>query len=191
MHTQLIISLVSIAAAAAVALACDFLRARNAQLREELDRLAPEAAKRALQDRAGPRRAARRSDRIIATEIQRQTEPAPIDQSTQTRPAEPKSGRLSELIQGLGPISSAPTGPIIIDMRVPAGMHSQAVLSQIMESRQPFTGLVISIGVSAKDPRETRTEDLASSVEQFIAGLLRNSDFGCRIEGQYSPGCQK
>lgn len=226
MHTQLIVSLVSIAVAAAVALACDFLRAKNSQLRAEMDRLAPKPAKRPRRINAGPQRAARRSDRIIATGAaqpprqlpnQGQAKPAltanptlaawlikrAVERAAQKTEAElttappeqlvvatPKLEAAFKLIQGSGRISSAPVSPrpIGLDsrlvMQVPAGMQSPAVLSQILESRQLFTGLVISIGVSAKDPRETRTKDLAFSIEQFIAGLLRNLDFGCRVANQ-------
>lgn len=227
MHTQLIVSLVSIAVAAAVALACDFLRAKNSQLRAEMDRLASKPAKGLRRNSAGPQRAARRSDRIIATEAaqpqrqlpnQWQAKPAlkpnstlaawlikrAVERAAQKNEAEltaappeqvvveaPKLEPTFELIHGSGPISFTPASPLNpigldsrIDMQVPAGMQSPAVLSQILESRQLFTGLVISIGVSAKDPRQTRTEDLAFSIEQFIAGLLRNADFGCRVDNQ-------
>lgn len=244
MHTQLIISLISIAAAAAVALVCDYMRARNAQLREEMDRLAPKAAKRVHRATAGPRRAARPGSKIIPIEATQPLRPLPIELRAEAEPEpqpklepqhpsesglKPNSALSTWLIdravgraaqQTEGELTRAPkleTTPVsasvdtqlrdliaaidpsnqtkpegsksdkvveMIHMKVPAGMHAPAVLSQVVESRQPFTGLVISIGVSAKDSREASAEDLAFSVEPFIAGLLRSSDFGCRVDRQ-------
>ena len=185
MQTQLIISLVLIAIAATVALACDFLRARNAQLREELrehtQRQARNNGKSGPGNVARPERAARRSDRILATES------APPDQS---RPPKANPVLTTWLIEravqrtarktGTDPSCPAPG----IDLQVPPGMHPFAALSQLMENRQPFTGLVISIGVTAKNSRETRNEALGLPLEQFIAGLLRSSDFGCRVDSE-------
>lgn len=217
MHIQLIISLISIAAAAAVALVCDYMRARNAQLREEMDRLAPKAGKRVLRATAGPRGAARPGSRIVPIEATQPLRPLPIELRAQPEPQpEPEPQPASE--SGLKPNSALSTwlsdravgraatpDSVVVDtqsiqakpegsksdkvfemihMKVPAGMHAPAVLSQVIEGRQPFTGLVISIGVSAKDSRETSAEDLAFSVEPFIAGLLGSSDFGCRVDRQ-------
>ncbi len=61
-------------------------------------------------------------------------------------------------------------------------MHPVASVAELMQSRDPFTGLVISIGVSAKDSHATRSEELEPAVAEFMAGLLRKSDFGCRVD---------
>ncbi|MDQ2946349.1 MAG: hypothetical protein M3Y27_10480, partial [Acidobacteriota bacterium] len=206
MHTQLIISLISIAAAAAVALVCDYMRARNAQLREEMDRLAPKAAKRVLRATAGPRRAARPGSKIVPIEATQPPRPLPIElpaapepqlaSAPGLKPNAALSTWLTDRAVGRAAAAADLSTPIkpegsksdkvfeMIHMKVPTGMHAPAVLSQIVESYQPFSGLVISIGVSAKDSREASAEDLAFSVEPFIAGLLRSSDFGCRVDRQ-------
>lgn len=205
MHTEIIVSLVSIVGAAAIALACDFLRATNAQLREENDRLDQKSARAGPRNIAGQQRSLRRSDRIPANEaaqpprrltIQRSRGPLQDLQGENVQPdnaatewnawearslAEtaslPEQPRLSKLV---GPVEQL--DPNNIDMQVPPGMHPVALIAELLRSRNLFTGLVISIGVGAKDPHASGSEELTPAVAEFMAGLLRKSDFGCRVD---------
>jgi hypothetical protein len=138
---ELIINAGLIVTAAGAALLCDFLRARNAQLRHKIDRLTFKAVRRTR----------------------------PSTTRTRVRAAQERPTDLT--LPG-------------INLPMPTGMHSLAVLSNFIESRNPFTGLVVSIGVTMKRSGDPRTEDLASVVQEFIAGLLRDRDFGCRIDQQ-------
>lgn len=60
---------------------------------------------------------------------------------------------------------------------IPAGYHEGYVLSQLVQSRQPVTGLVVSIGVSA--PRET-DGSLPETVRKLIQSLIGAEDFACQ-----------
>ncbi|MDQ6760539.1 MAG: hypothetical protein M3Z32_11850 [Acidobacteriota bacterium] len=72
--------------------------------------------------------------------------------------------------------------PDDIELRVPAGMHPPGSLAELLQSGDLFTGLVISIGFSAKDPQATRNPEIEPAVAEFVAGLLRKSDYGCRVD---------
>jgi len=66
------------------------------------------------------------------------------------------------------------------ELLVPAGMHEKSDLTRLLQSNKPFTGLVVSIGVSENDGRAPRSEDTMRSTSIYISGLLREKDFGCR-----------
>src|SRR5579883_3601980 len=59
----------------------------------------------------------------------------------------------------------------------PAGFHEGFVLSQLVQSRKPVSGLVVSIGVSAP-----RMEDgsINQEVRSLIQSLIGPSDFACQ-----------
>jgi hypothetical protein len=54
---------------------------------------------------------------------------------------------------------------------VPAGYHDGFVLTQLIKSHQPLSGLVVSIGV---------TGELTPAVSELVRSLLGPADFGCR-----------
>jgi hypothetical protein len=89
----------------------------------------------------------------------------------------PRFGTRFELIQGSG-------GSGKLDLDVPAGMHAAIALEQLTGSRKLFTGLVISIGVNQGDIGRNRDENLMQSLESFVSDLLRETDFGCRVNGE-------
>ncbi|MBZ5606038.1 MAG: hypothetical protein LAO79_27405, partial [Acidobacteriia bacterium] len=59
----------------------------------------------------------------------------------------------------------------------PAGFHDGFILSQLVQSRKPVSGLVVSIGVNAP-----RNEDgsLEENVRGLIQSLIGPSDFACQ-----------
>jgi hypothetical protein len=60
---------------------------------------------------------------------------------------------------------------------VPAGFHDNFVLSRLMQSRQPVSGLVVSIGVNT--PRNA-DGSMPEQVRQLMESLLGPSDFACQ-----------
>ena len=62
----------------------------------------------------------------------------------------------------------------------PSGMIQQPELEALLESREPFTGLVVSIGINDSDSSMWHSQGLMQSVGNYIAGLLRANDFSCR-----------
>ncbi len=64
---------------------------------------------------------------------------------------------------------------------VPAGFHEGFVLSQLVQNRQPVSGLVVSIGVSA--PRE-EDGSLPEAVKALIQSLIGPDDFACRTNDE-------
>jgi hypothetical protein len=53
-------------------------------------------------------------------------------------------------------------------------------LDEMLEREEPFTGLVISIGINEIDSSMWHSQGLMNSVGSHIAGLLRENDFSCR-----------
>ena len=62
----------------------------------------------------------------------------------------------------------------------PRGMIQQPALDKLLESREPFTGLVVSIGINDSDSSMWHSVGLMQSVGSHIAGLLTEQDFSCR-----------
>jgi hypothetical protein len=92
----------------------------------------------------------------------------------QSQPAAPASPRqLFEVIQGTGPASES---------WIPRGMQNQEAFTRVVESRKPFSGLAVSIGVNENDGRQVESKDLLNSIADYVSTLLRDRDFGCRID---------
>jgi hypothetical protein len=79
-------------------------------------------------------------------------------------------------------ISSQPNQNLIssADGDHPRGMIQQPALDKLLEIREPFTGLVISIGINDSDSSMWHSQGLMQSVGSHIAGLLSEQDFSCR-----------
>lgn len=60
------------------------------------------------------------------------------------------------------------------------GMIQQAVLEQLLEQDEPFTGLVVSIGINDSDSSMWHSKGLMQSIGSYIAGLLNGEEFCCR-----------
>jgi hypothetical protein len=63
---------------------------------------------------------------------------------------------------------------------VPSGMIQQPVLQKLLENREPFTGLVISIGINDADSNMWHSQGLMQSVGNYVTGLLKPNEFSCR-----------
>ena len=91
----------------------------------------------------------------------------------QSQPAAPVSPRqLFEVIQGTGSASES---------WIPRGMQDQAAFTRLVDSRKPFSGLAVSIGVNENDGRQVESKDLLNAIADYVSTLLRDRDFGCRI----------
>ena len=63
------------------------------------------------------------------------------------------------------------------DSNFPAGYHDQYVLSRLIRSNQPITGLVVSIGVSTSRKPDGSMPD---SVVELMRSLIGSGDFACQ-----------
>ncbi len=68
----------------------------------------------------------------------------------------------------------------LVSARQPSGLIQQPVLDQLLESEEPFTGLVVSININDNDSSMWHSPGLMQSVASHIATLLRENDFACR-----------
>jgi hypothetical protein len=64
--------------------------------------------------------------------------------------------------------------------RWPAGMIQQPVFQKLLDSGEPFSGLVVSIGINDSDSSMWRSQGLMQSVSAYMTGLLREKDLSCR-----------
>jgi len=64
---------------------------------------------------------------------------------------------------------------------VPAGFHENFVLSRLVQSRQPVSGLVVSIGVNT--PREA-DGSMPEAVRDLVQSLIGPSDFACQSSAE-------
>ncbi len=64
--------------------------------------------------------------------------------------------------------------------RRPGEMIQQPAFEELVASQEPFTGLVVCIGVNDTDSSMWHSQGLMQSVGNCVAGLLRENDFGCR-----------
>ena len=60
----------------------------------------------------------------------------------------------------------------------PRGFHEAGTLARLNASSEPFSGLVLAIGMSAQNQTAMRAAML------YLQGLLRDNDFGCRASEQ-------
>jgi hypothetical protein len=62
----------------------------------------------------------------------------------------------------------------------PKGMIQQAAFQKLLDGGEPFSGLVVSIGVNEGDSSMWHGQGLMQSIGTYIGGLLRDTDFSCR-----------
>ncbi len=60
------------------------------------------------------------------------------------------------------------------------GMIPKPELEEILKGQEPFTGLVVSIGINESDSSMWHSHGLMQSVGSYITGLLKENDFSCR-----------
>ena len=62
----------------------------------------------------------------------------------------------------------------------PTGMIEPPAFQELLNSKKPFSGLVVSIGVNDSDSSMWHSQELLQSIGSYIAGLLGGKDFSCR-----------
>jgi hypothetical protein len=62
----------------------------------------------------------------------------------------------------------------------PTGMIEPPAFQELLNSKKPFSGLVVSIGVNDRDGSMWHSQGLMQSIGSYIAGLLGEKDFSCR-----------
>jgi hypothetical protein len=62
----------------------------------------------------------------------------------------------------------------------PSGMIPQPALESLIESEEPFTGLVVSIGINDMDGSLWHRRGMIQSVSDYIAAMLNDGEFACR-----------
>jgi len=82
----------------------------------------------------------------------------------------------------------------VTEVALPSGLRDSAVLSRLLEKPEPFSGIVIAIGITnlegireGRQGQEDETPDeLISSVAALVESLLTPRDCACRLsEGQF------
>lgn len=106
--------------------------------------------------------------------------PAPIVIAA-TTPPEPPPAVMEQspaIRQNQGIQIVQPITPPTESVNVPSGFHAAGALDELKDSEGPFSGLVVSIGITHGESQSN--EELARTVTGYIRTLLRESDFGCR-----------
>jgi hypothetical protein len=62
----------------------------------------------------------------------------------------------------------------------PGGMIQQPALEEMLQCNEPFTGLVVSIGINDSDSSMWHRPGSVQSVGNYITSLLKEKDFACR-----------
>jgi hypothetical protein len=102
------------------------------------------------------------------------------------QPAVENKGRANSGLQVVPVIQTIQTETGLLD--VPAGLHDIHTLDELKKSDQPFSGLVVSLGITQNNARPV--EELAQNVSDYIQTVLRDSDFACRTaEDEYLLIC--
>ncbi len=189
MQFQIMLTLIAILGASATALLIDILRRKNREVRE-----------------AGVAQRVREAERWH--EQPRIVETAPETQKVQEEPPLNSRQALSRWLDrqavdlsSAKPSSPAKTGSIraraadsglqliqkthfLSDLGISAGFQDARTTERLRESRTPFNGLVVSIGIDAEDP------DLAESAGSFLQTLVRATDLACQVgNGEYLLIC--
>jgi len=70
--------------------------------------------------------------------------------------------------------------PVPVPLLPPVGMIQRPALDALLENAEPFSGLVVSIGINDSDSGIWHRPGLMPSVGSYIATLLVEKDFSCR-----------
>jgi hypothetical protein len=62
----------------------------------------------------------------------------------------------------------------------PTGMIQQSAFQKLLDAGEPFSGLVVSIGINDSDSSMWHSQGLMQSVGAYLSGLLHAKDFSCR-----------
>ena len=210
LELQIFISLIVVLATAFVALVCDYLKGSNESLRERNIELRIRGEERELHRLTHEWSAAAQRwpirTPVIRTPIKPPEAPvAPLPQPVADTPPSPVETVLPPLPPL--PVDSLPWNPApalepdplpapvlarpepVLAMAafpLPPGMHHHDVLVKRLATPEPFSGVVVSIGINdypaqLENAGVEGMSELMISVESMISGLLRAGvDFGCR-----------
>jgi hypothetical protein len=198
---QLFISSLTIVAAAAVALICDFLKRSNEQLRELTVELKARREDEQPQPRTMTERfvsstprpkavtAPKQRERAIAPEalavLERGAQMAKLDPRAHAQGCSPAhEGGVplpkrdwNALLSQRSPVAKPPRQ---VEVRrlgpniLPAGFHEGCVLGRLVQTRQAVNGLVVSIGVDSEDG------SIPEPVRKLVESLIGPEDFACK-----------
>ena len=191
-YLQLLMTVALILTAAVVAFICDMLKRNNEQLREmniELQIRQEEEQKRSQRPPAAPApNVAPPKERSIVPKEKKRTVNAgalaamergaalagtgkrPPAPESKPEPAKQTSTRrdwgslLSRNAKGI----KVPPAPTSLPAEFQTGFHDGFVLKKLVESHQPITGLVVSIGVNASQESDGKLEAVSKLVESLI-----------------------
>jgi hypothetical protein len=190
-QTQIFISLVVLLCTAFTTLICTLLKAKNKQLRKlalELQVRREEANRRPqiLASCALLEAAPVLPEKVTAV-------PAPVEvlgEAETAQPAPGSSGRSRDWAQLLSVRRPAlprakkrsnRASASSAEFALPAGFQDGRVLSRLAESRQPVTGLVVSIGASfSQSDSQGRKPGTSANVHGMIQSLLGPHDFAAQ-----------
>ncbi len=202
LEMQIFLSLVVVLATAFVALLCDYLKGSNESLRERNIELRVRQEEREFQRAAEEwTKAAQRwpiRTPVILTPI-KQEMPVMEVESAEPEAAAPEAVPAAVAPEEVATVAVAgvdePPDEVVQEDKtemveeafvLPPGMHEHAVLARYLSTSEPFSGVVVSIGINdyatqlEKAGPETMAETMLA-VESMISGLLRAGvDFGCR-----------
>jgi len=106
----------------------------------------------------------------------RGTQRAPVATILEVRHAEAKNTLLDAGVETLSQAGQPQ------DAAVPAGFHDGYVLTRLVQSHKPVSGLVVSIGVSAakaKGNEDAADRTIPAEVRELIQSLMEPEDFAC------------
>ena len=120
------------------------------------------------------------STRDWSSLLNRRATPAAVTQPGQAAASAPSRNELLEAVVAATD-STAPSQPAASPL--PAGFQDGFVLTRLVERRQPISGLVVSIGVTAEgknDQDEATTEPVPAMVRTLVESLIGPSDFAAQ-----------
>jgi hypothetical protein len=98
--------------------------------------------------------------------------------------SQPKQHLLEPTEGALGSMEAAPRmiqhDAVASSSQRSGRMIQQPALEEMLKTEEPFTGLVVSIGINDSDSSMWHSQGLMQSVGSYIASLLRENDFSCR-----------
>ncbi len=97
-----------------------------------------------------------------------------------SEPAAAAPGR-NDLLEAVVEATGSATAPAQTSgTELPAGVQDGFVLTRLVERRQPVSGLVVSIGVTAQQKDEAPVEDVPAAVRSLVESLLGPDDFAAQ-----------
>jgi hypothetical protein len=173
---QVVSSLVLIAAAAIIAIFCDFLMRNNQQLRELAIELKVRREEEHGRSKApAPHSAKQRSitvdRRSINGDQSRLAVMKPAAPIAASRPVRPSTSKPVIARKDWGSILGQAAPPS--QHQLPSGFHDRQALDKLLESRLPVSGLVVSISVGSGGA-------LPESVIRLVHSLIGPDDFAAR-----------